>query len=57
MPQLLDLFGATPESMEFASAYMVPLLFGAVFLGFEMSNNNISSLFGESANNVGMFIS
>ena len=41
VPQLLDLFGATPESMEFASAYMVPLLFGAVFLGFEMSNNNI----------------
>ena len=41
VPQLLDLFGATPESMEFASAYMVPLLLGAVFLGFEMSNNNI----------------
>lgn len=41
VPQLLDLFGVTPDSMEFAKSYVTPLLLGAVFLAFEMSNNNI----------------
>lgn len=41
MPQLLDLFGATPESMQFAQSYLTPLLIGSIFLAFEMSNNNI----------------
>jgi hypothetical protein len=41
VPQLLDLFRVTPDSMEFAKSYVTPLLLGAVFLAFEMSNNNI----------------
>ena len=41
VPQLLEAFGATPEIMELSKSYLIPLLIGAVFLAFEMSNNNI----------------
>lgn len=41
IPQLLEFFGATPEIVPLAKSYLSPLLIGAVFLAFQMGNNNI----------------